>query len=153
MLCSEIMTTDVEYISAQTTLREAACRMRDLNIGFLPICDEFERPIGTLTDRDIAVRAVAYGVPPTTTVQHLMARELVSCSSSDDVERARELMEAYSKSRIICTGTDGRLVGVISLADLTQVDDQTAAAALSRVSERSNDATGGTGASGEGSSE
>lgn len=141
MLCSEIMTTDVEYISPQTTLREAACRMRDRNVGFLPICDEFGRPVGTITDRDITIRAVAYAMPPTTSVATFMAGELIACRPSDDVEHARELMESYHKSRIICTGADGRLAGVISLSDLAQIDEQIAAVALRRVSERTRHAS------------
>jgi CBS domain-containing protein len=140
MLCSEIMTTEVDCIAPQTTMLEAACRMRDRNIGFLPVRDEFGRAIGAITDRDIAVRAVAYGAPPTATVETFMAGELVACRASDDIEHARDLMESHSKSRIICTGVDGRVVGIISLADLAQVDDQIAAAALRRVSERASDA-------------
>jgi len=138
MLCNEIMSTEVEYISPKTTLREATGRMRDRNIGFLPICDEFGRAIGAITDRDIAVRAVARGAPLNAPMENFMPGELVACRPSDDVERARELMESSRKSRIICTGTDGRLVGVISLSDLAQVDDQIAGVALHRVSERTS---------------
>lgn len=139
MLCSDIMRTDVEYIAPRTTLREAALRMRDRNIGFLPVCDEFGRAIGAITDRDITVRAVASGMPSTASVESFVPGELIACRPSDDVEHARELMESYSKSRIICTGADGRLEGIISLSDLAQVDEQIAAIALRRVSARIND--------------
>jgi predicted transcriptional regulator len=87
------------------------------------------------------VRTVAYGVAPTMSVETFMAGELITCRPSDDVEHARGLMESYRKSRIICAGTDGRLVGIISLSDLAQVDDQIAAVALRRVSERTRHAS------------
>ena len=61
MQCSELMKTDIECAYRETTLREAAQRMRDQRIGFLPICDEGRHPVGTITDRDIVVRAVAEG--------------------------------------------------------------------------------------------
>lgn len=68
--------------------------------------------IGAITDRDITVRAASYGARPTQAVGTFMARELVACRSSDDVEHAPELMESHGKSRVICTVGDGRVVGV-----------------------------------------
>jgi len=136
MRCSELMKTDLECVSRETTLREAAEKMRDQGIGFLPVCDEDTHPIGTLTDRDIVVRAVAEGRSDSEQAQACMTRELVDCRPSDDVAQARELMEQHRVSRIICTDDDGRIAGVISLSDIVEHDQQGGARTLSEVSRR-----------------
>ena len=59
MKCEEVMKSDVTCVSPQDTAEEAACRMRDENVGFLPVCDESRMVLGTITDRDIAIRVVA----------------------------------------------------------------------------------------------
>jgi CBS domain-containing protein len=136
MLCSEIMKTDVECVSPDTSLNTAARKMRDQNIGFLPVCDDSMRPIGTITDRDIAIRAVAGDLPVSSSVESCMTREVISCGPQDDVQRARELMEEHQKSRIMCTDGDGRVQGVISLSDIAELDENLAAHALKQVSQR-----------------
>lgn len=123
MRCSEIMKADVECLRRDETIRKAAERMRDLNIGFLPICDENGNVLGTLTDRDIAVRAVAGGMELDTQVLDVMSNEVVACDPSDDVDRAAELMSERRKSRIMCIDEEGHLAGVISLSDIAQQQD------------------------------
>jgi len=122
MLCSEIMKTDVECVSPATPVREAAKKMRDQNIGFLPVCDAEMRPIGTITDRDIAIRVVAEDCPTTTPVETFITYEVIACSPEDDVIYARELMAQNRVSRIICTNRKGRIEGIISLSDLIELD-------------------------------
>lgn len=136
MRCSEIMKTDIECASPQTTVRDAARKMRDQGIGFLPVCDETMRPVGTLTDRDIAVRAVAEGVSYSAPVEACMTSEVVDCRPSDSIEDARELMEQHQVSRIICTSREGRIEGIISLSDIVDVDEDSGAQTLRRVSQR-----------------
>jgi CBS domain-containing protein len=136
MRCSEIMKTDIECVSPQTSLRDAARKMRDEGIGFLPVCDKRMRPIGTLTDRDIAVRAVAGEVSFSAPVEGCMTRDVVDCSPGDDIAHARELMEHHRVSRIMCTGEDGGLEGIISLSDLVDLDEQAGAQTLQHVSRR-----------------
>lgn len=136
MQCSELMKTDLECISRQSTLREAAQRMRDQGIGFLPVCDESMHPIGTLTDRDVVVRAVAEDRSSTENVETCMTREIVDCRPSDDVAQARELMQQHRVSRIVCTNDDGRIAGVISLSDIVDQDQQGGASTLREVSRR-----------------
>jgi CBS domain-containing protein len=123
MLCEEIMKRDVECVSPSDALEDAARRMRDENIGFLPVCDESRQVLGTITDRDIAIRAVAESLPSTTPVEDVMSSEVVSCSPKDDVEVALELMAENRKSRIMCLDSDGRLTGVISLSDIAQLEE------------------------------
>ena len=136
MLCSELMRLDIECVSPMTSVKEAAQRMRDQNIGFLPVCDERMRPIGTITDRDIAVRVVAEGYPASTPVETFITYEVVSCSPADDVSYARHLMAQNRVSRIICTNRKGRIEGIISLSDIASLDAVDAAQTLVHVAGR-----------------
>lgn len=136
MRCNEIMKSEVECVSPETSIREAARKLRDHKIGFLPVCDETMRPVGTLTDRDIAIRAVAEEMPLDAPVEACMTWDVVSCSASDDVQEARDLMESYQVSRIICSGRQGRIEGIISLSDIVDVDEDSGAQTLRRVSQR-----------------
>ena len=136
MLCKDIMNSDVECVSTGSSVREAARKMRDRNVGFLPVCDEEMRPVGAVTDRDIAVRVVADGYKLTTPVDTIMSLEVIACRADDDLNRARELMAEHQKSRIMCTNNDGRLEGVISLSDIAQFDDVAGATILRHVSGR-----------------
>ena len=136
MNCSEIMKTDIECVSAQTSVQAAARKMRDQNVGFLPVCNESMNVLGTVTDRDIAVRAVAENLPAGTPVDALMTHEIIACRPEDDLSYARELMAQHQKSRIMCISRSGRLEGVISLSDLAQLDEQAGADTLRQVSSR-----------------
>jgi CBS domain-containing protein len=132
MLCSEIMKRSVECLSSDQTAREAARRMRQANVGFLPICDDEMHIIGTITDRDIAVRVVAEGRQVDTPVGELMSGDVVSCRPEDDVRKAEQLMGENRKSRILCVDESGRLVGVISLSDIAQYEEASRAAMTMR---------------------
>ncbi len=128
MKCQEIMKKDIECISPRDTVEDAACKMRDENIGFLPVCDQSMKVQGTLTDRDIALRVVASGKDSDTLVEDVMTREVISCSALDDVQKAEKRMAQNRKSRIMCLDDGGRLVGVISLSDIAQHSPGTRAA-------------------------
>jgi CBS domain-containing protein len=119
MKCQEIMNAKVERIRSDESLRSAAERMRDHDIGFLPVCDEKGLVVGTITDRDIVVRGLADGKSEGKAAD-CMTREVVSCFATDDVDRAEELMALYQKSRIVILDDQGMLAGVISLADLAR---------------------------------
>jgi CBS domain-containing protein len=137
MLCQEVMKREVHCVSLKDTVEEAARRMRDANIGFLPVCDQAKKVIGALTDRDIAIRVVAAGKPTTTPVEAAMTRQVVACRPSDDLEHAQGLMAEGQKSRIMCLDADGHLVGVISLSDIAQhEDDARASDTFRQVTER-----------------
>src|SRR5262245_1505901 len=95
MQLKDIMTPKVEVIAPEATLQEAARKMRQLDIGPLPVCDG-DRLVGMLTDRDITVRAVAEGHDPqTTTVREAMTPDLVYGFEDQDVQDATRLMEQY----------------------------------------------------------
>jgi CBS domain-containing protein len=137
MRCDDVMTREPESVSPDDTVALAAAAMRDENVGFLPVCDQAMRVIGTVTDRDIAIRVVAEHRPPTTPVRDVMSRELVACRPADDLAVAEELMGNHHKSRILCTDEAGRLVGVISLSDIAQAEsDERAARTIRHVNER-----------------
>ena len=120
MNCRDLMKTDAHCVSPADTVEQAAVRMREQNVGFLPVCDQSRKVLGTVTDRDIAVRVVAAGRSSDTPVEDAMTRELVACSPEDDVQRALQLMAENQKSRIVCVDEQGCLEGVISLSDIAQ---------------------------------
>lgn len=123
MQIRDLMTPDVEVVRPETPLREAADRMRELNVGVMPVC-EGRRIVGILTDRDIAVRAVAEGDDPNaTTVAQVMTSDVAFCYDDQPVEEAAELMEQQQIRRLPILDRDERLIGILSLGDLA-VDGQ-----------------------------
>jgi CBS domain-containing protein len=137
MMCQDLMKTDVTCISPETTLEEAAVRMRDEGIGFLPVCDQEARVIGTLTDRDITIRAFASGETGNQPVESFMTRSVVGCRPGNDLAYALELMSQEKVSRILCVNEEGVLEGVISLSDIAQLEEGAVAAyTLRNISDR-----------------
>ncbi len=123
MQCKEIMKRQVVCLSAHDTVRTAARKMRDLNVGFLPICDPVTQEVlGTVTDRDIAIRLVPEDRPAGTKVTAIMTHEVVACLPEDDVITAERIMGQRQKSRILCIDERGRPLGVISLSDIARRD-------------------------------
>jgi len=136
MLCEEMMKSDIECVTPTDTVEKAAARMRDLNVGFLPVCDQANKVIGAITDRDIAIRVVAARKAGSTPVQDVMTREVISCRPGDDVQKAQQLMAQNHKSRIMCIDKSGKLMGVISLSDIAQQDGEMASETLRQVTSR-----------------
>jgi CBS domain-containing protein len=132
MLCNQIMKIDIQCVFPDDTAASAARKMREQNVGFLPVCDEDGNVLGTLTDRDIAIRCVGEGKPGDTPAGELMTCEVVACKATDDVDTAEEIMGRHQKSRIMCLDEDGYLVGVISLSDVAQHEDGERAARTMR---------------------
>ena len=132
MRCDEIMKRDVECIAPTQPVQEAARRMRDANVGFLPVCDSSKKVLGAITDRDIAIRIVAEGRPPTTAAADVMTPEVVACRPDDDVTEAEQLMGERQKSRMIVTDENGCLCGVISLSDIARVEQGSRASGTMR---------------------
>jgi CBS domain-containing protein len=120
MRCEEIMKRDVACLSPQDTVQSAAKRMRDENVGFLPVCDSAKKVLGTVTDRDLTVRVLAHARPVTTAVNDVLTPEVIACRPDDELRKAEDLMSKHRKSRIMCVDRTGRLVGVISLSDIAQ---------------------------------
>lgn len=117
MKISEAMTRDVRLATPQQTICEAAQLMADLDIGLLPVRDG-DRLVGMLTDRDIAVRAVAAGRGPSTPVSEVMSSEVKYCFEDQDVEEVTANMGDIQVRRLPVLSRDKRLVGIISLGDI-----------------------------------
>lgn len=137
MKISEILTPNPQCVIPETTLTHAADKMRTLNVGMLPICDN-DRLIGSVTDRDITVRGVAAGLDPNlATVREVMTPDIVYCFEDESIQDAAAVMEQRQIRRLPVLSRSKRLVGILSLGDLavrTQ-RDKLAGEVLERVSE------------------
>ena len=137
MQVHEVMTHGTECIRPDTTVQDAAQKMRDLDVGVLPICGDDDRLVGMLTDRDITVRAVAEACDPrTTTVKDVMTPDVVYCFEDQDVQEAARLMKEHQVRRLVVLNRDQWLVGIISLGDLAVEtgDEKMAGQTLEQVS-------------------
>lgn len=121
MKLSEIMTREVVVIQPDDSLQSAAKKMRDLNIGFLPVCDG-EELLGVLSDRDITIRALADGMDLGVMLgRDLMTTPAIYCFDDQDVSEAAKIMEENQIRRLVVVSRDGKkLVGVVSLGDLAR---------------------------------
>ncbi|HWO11560.1 MAG TPA: CBS domain-containing protein [Polyangiaceae bacterium] len=137
MRCDELMKRDVRSVRPQDTAQLAAQRMRDENLGFLPVCDDSGQVLGTITDRDLAIRVLAGGMPADTHVEDVFTHEVIACDPADDLHDAQAMMARFHKSRIMCLDAGQRLVGVISLSDIAQqASEARAARTLRQISQR-----------------
>ena len=136
MKVKDVMTTSVECVRPETTLQEAAAKMKSLNVGSLPVC-EGDRPIGIVTDRDIVVRAIAEGRDPRLSrVPEVMTDNVVSVPETADVKDAARLMKDRQIRRIVVVDASKRVVGIVSLGDIAvdTHDDKMSGDVLEQVS-------------------
>lgn len=121
----DIMHSGAECVDENETLQQAAMRMRDLHVGALPICGSDDRLHGIITDRDIVVRCIAQGGDPSTTTAGELAQGTPVWVSADaDIDEAMAKM-IDNKIRRLPVIEDGRLIGMISEADVaTNLDEQ-----------------------------
>jgi CBS domain-containing protein len=117
MKVSEAMTRDVSVASPDDTLQQAASKMAALDAGVLPVGAN-DRLVGMLTDRDIAVRAVAQGKGPQTPVREVMSEEVMYCFEDEDLTTVTQNMGDIRVRRLPVLSRDKRLVGIVSLGDL-----------------------------------
>jgi CBS domain-containing protein len=119
MKVSEVMTSDVQTVSADQTAREAASFMLRAEAGSIPVT-EGDKVIGIITDRDIAVRGVAEGRGPDTPVRELMSDGIICAHEDDDVQDVAKRMSQEQVRRLPVLDHDKRLVGIVSLGDLAR---------------------------------
>jgi CBS domain-containing protein len=118
MQLKELMTRDVQVVRPEATLQEAARILKDENIGSVPVCDG-TRIQGIITDRDIAVRAVAEGRDPfVTLVRDVMTSDIVYGMENQSIEDAARIMEQQQIRRLVILNDNKDLVGIVSLGDL-----------------------------------
>ncbi|HET6597837.1 MAG TPA: CBS domain-containing protein [Anaerolineales bacterium] len=121
MKLSEIMTRAVIVMQPDDSLQSAAKKMRERNIGFLPVCDG-EDLLGVISDRDITIRALADGMDVSIMLgRDLMTSPAIYCYDDQDVSEAAKIMEENQIRRLVVLSRDDkRLVGVVSLGDLAR---------------------------------
>jgi len=118
MLVKEVMTPKAEWIDPETTLLEAAKRMRDKDIGSL-LVGKHDKIIGMVTDRDIACRGIARNLDPANTpVRKVMSERIFWCFDDQEIEKAAHLMEDKKVRRLAVMNREKRMVGFLSVDDL-----------------------------------
>jgi CBS domain-containing protein len=127
MKVAECMSRDVETVTPDQPIREAAQFMLRTDTGALPVCDS-DNLVGMITDRDIAVRAIAEGRGPDTPVRDAMTDDVLFVYDDQDVEEASLLMSDRQVRRLpVKSREDDKLVGIVSLADISRSDQSDAA--------------------------
>jgi CBS domain-containing protein len=126
MRVNECMSRDVQVATPDETLLEAARTMADIDAGFLPVGDG-DKLVGIITDRDMAVRAIAQGLGPEARVRQIMSEEVLYCFEDQDGEEVLDNMADMQIRRLPVVDRDKRLVGVVSITDLAEGGDETRA--------------------------
>jgi CBS domain-containing protein len=136
MQLSQIITRNVETVGPETSVKEAAQRMRSLDIGSLPVCDG-RRLLGMVTDRDITIRITSAGRDvDTTPVSEAMTPDVAYVFEDDDVQQAARVMKERQIRRLPVLDRGRNLVGIVSLGDLSGTgDDKLSGDTLEQISE------------------
>lgn len=137
-LVRDIMTDDVECCSLLDNMYEVAVKMKELNVGAIPIVDE-EKLVGMITDRDIAIRGVAEKNPGSTKVEKIMSGILITADTDMTTKEALQLMAKHQIRRLPVVEGE-KLIGMVSLGDfaIEKLTDEQAGRALSDISEQGN---------------
>jgi CBS domain-containing protein len=122
MRVSEAMTRDVRVANPGQSIREVAKIMGEIDAGSLPV-GENDRLVGMITDRDIAIRAVARGKGPDTPVRDVMSKEIKYCFEDEDLQHVAQNMGEIQVRRLPVVDRDKRLVGIVSLGDVAKNED------------------------------
>lgn len=118
MKIHEVMTRGIETVSPGATLEFAAKKMLNRNVGFLPVVEE-EKVVGVVTDRDVVLRAVSFGLRPAMTpVRQVMTKNVLSVYDEQNLTEASLLMEKNFVHRLLVLDRQERLVGIVSLSDI-----------------------------------
>ena len=130
------MTDDVECCTLLDNMFEVAVKMKELNVGVIPIVDQ-EKLIGMITDRDIVIRGVAEKHPGSTKVEDIMSKEMVTVSPDTSSTEAAKLMAEHQVRRLPVV-ENGKLIGIVSLGDfaIRELTDDQAKVALTEISEQ-----------------
>jgi CBS domain-containing protein len=122
---SEVMTRNVVTLAPDDTLLTAAQQMKDRDIGSMPVCKWDGTVLGTITDRDITIRAIAEGMDPAQTrVDSIMTRNVVCAQEDQDLDEAVELMERYKVRRIPVVDQERHLRGLLTIGKVARTEDE-----------------------------
>lgn len=135
---SEIMTSDVETCTLLDNVFEVAVKMKEWNVGAIPIVDE-DKLVGMITDRDIVIRGIAEKHPPSSKVESVMSDHLITATPDMTTREATKLMAEHQIRRLPVVEGD-KLVGIVALGDFAvdEMTDEQAQQALSEISEPGN---------------
>jgi CBS domain-containing protein len=134
MRVEEVMTRDVAVAHPEHTIQQAARLMNALDVGALPVADD-ERLLGMITDRDIAIRAVAQGMGPKARVSDVMTADVKYCFSDQELTEVSDNMADIQLRRLPVVNRDKRLVGILALGDIaTSSENECAGDALAGIS-------------------
>ena len=122
----DVMTSDLKTVAPDATVQEAASFMLSADTGSIPVCED-DRVVGMITDRDIAVRGVAEGRGPDCAVRELMSQDVVCARDTDDILAVAQRMSDSQVRRLPVIDADERLVGMVSLGDLSREAQKSAA--------------------------
>jgi CBS domain-containing protein len=134
MQVSELMSRDVRIASPDDRLQMAAKMMAEIDSGVLPV-GENDRLVGMITDRDIAIRAVATGMGPDTKVREVMSKEVKYCFEDEDLDDVTDKMGELQVRRLPVLNREKRLIGILSLGDVAVGHAADASQALKGISE------------------
>jgi CBS domain-containing protein len=126
MRVSEAMTRDVRIANPGQSICDVAKIMAEIDAGVMPVSDG-DRLVGMITDRDIAIRAVAAGKGPETPVREVMSKEVKYCFEDEDLDHVAKNMGEIQLRRLPVVDREKRLVGIVSLGDLALVQGENAA--------------------------
>jgi CBS domain-containing protein len=132
MTLNDVMTKNPKTCAPTDFVHQAAQLMKSEDVGPIPIVGDNGKLEGIITDRDIVLKVVAEGRDPKTTkLADVMSTDLITCASDGDIEATLDLMEDNQIRRIPVVDASGRLVGIISQADIaTRLDDSEKTAEL-----------------------
>lgn len=134
MIVRDAMTRDVQTVTPETTIQEAARLLAEADVGALPVAAG-DRLAGIITDRDIAVRAVAIGKGPESTVAEVMTAEVLYCHEDEDLGHVSRNLGDKQIRRLPVVDVEKRLVGIVSLADIAGLSENHAGEALQRITQ------------------
>jgi CBS domain-containing protein len=134
MKIKDVMTHDVSFVAPDAPIVEIAQRMRDEDIGAIPVTEN-DRIIGMVTDRDIVVRGIASGSMETATARSVMSPRVLYCYEDQSVNEILENMAEQQVRRMPVVNRDKRLVGVVSIGDLSQASQRKAGESLKEISQ------------------
>ena len=139
MKVQDIMTGEPRSVTPDSTAREAAQLMKEINAGVIPVVESTssKKLVGVVTDRDIALRIVAEGKDADCRVSEVMsAGDLKTCRPADDVDRVMETMSREQVRRIPIVDERGSLVGIVAQADIVRkADDMKAERTVEKISQ------------------
>lgn len=119
MKVKDLMHRGAEFVAPNASLQQIAKKMRDFDVGAIPVCEK-GKPVGIVTDRDITIRALANGKDASKVeAKDVMSRDLVFCRDSEEAEDAIRIMEDNQIRRLPVLDEAQKLVGMVSLGDIS----------------------------------